>query len=64
MKWSAIAFLSLLVFISLVYGLGSALHAFYYTAMILFSKLTFAAMFGIFAIIIVGLIVAYLNKRD
>jgi len=63
MKWTAILFIGLVCLIGFTYGLGSFLHWVYYTAMILFSKITFAAMFLVFALVIVGLIALIINKN-
>lgn len=60
----AILFLLLLLIFMIMFGwtVGSFAHWFYYTVMIIFSKLTFAFMYGLAALIILVMGVALFSK--
>ena len=63
---NTLLFLLLFVLAMAFFGwtVGSFAHWFYYTLMIVFSKITFALMYGLPVVIILALIVALFYKRS
>jgi hypothetical protein len=61
-KWIGFVLAAFLLVAIMGYGIGAIAHAFYYTLMIIFSKITFGLMYGFLFLVVIGL-VALLIKR-
>ncbi len=63
-KFTLYALLLMVFLLSFGWAVGSFAHWFYYNMMIVFSKLTFAIMFGSLALVVLALLIAVVYKRS